>query len=96
MCSSDLVLEQDEAQWSVNLCQQALSIDPDNAHAFYQLACAHTALQNYDEAVHYLREAVTRGESYREELLHDPALEPLRDLPAVKELIGDHESTDET
>lgn len=93
---ADIVLEQDEAQWSVNLCRQALSIDPDNAHAFYQLACAHTALQHYDEAVYYLREAVTRGESYREELLHDPALEPLRDLPAVKELIGEHENTDET
>src|SRR5690625_3370922 len=49
--NADIVLEQDEAQLSVNLCQQALSIDPDNAHAFYQLACAHTALQHYDEAV---------------------------------------------
>ena len=93
---ADLVLEQDEPQWSVNLCQQALSIDPGNAHAFYQLACAHTALQHYDEAVHYLKEAVTRGESYREELLHDPALEPLRDLAAVKELLGDHENSEET
>lgn len=89
---ADLVLEQDEPQWSVNLCQQALSIDPGNAHAFYQLACAHTALQHYDEAVHYLKEAVTRGESYREELLHDPALEPLRDLVAVKELLGEQEN----
>lgn len=88
---ADLVLEQDEPQWSINLCQQALSIDPDNAHAFYQLACAHTALHHHDEAVYFLKEAVTRGESYREELLHDPALEPLRDLDAVKELLGDHE-----
>lgn len=88
---ADVVLEQDEPQWSINLCQQALSIDPDNAHAFYQLACAHTALHHYDEAVHFLKEAVTRGESYREELLHDPALEPLRDLAAVKDLLGDHE-----
>ncbi|MDQ2077859.1 CDC27 family protein [Marinimicrobium sp. ABcell2] len=92
---ADVVLEQGEPQWSINLCQQALSIDSDNAHAFYQLACAHTALHHYDDAVHFLKEAIARAESYREELLYDPALEPLRDLPAVKDLLGGHVSPDE-
>jgi tetratricopeptide (TPR) repeat protein len=92
---ADVVLEQGEPQWSINLCQQALSIDSDNAHAFYQLACAHTALHHYDEAVHFLKEAIARAESYREELLYDPALEPLRDLPAVKELLGGHEARED-
>src|SRR5690606_13473613 len=34
---ADAVLELGEPQWAVNLCQQALAIDSDNAHAFYQL-----------------------------------------------------------
>lgn len=89
---ADVVLELGEPQWAINLCQQALSIDSDNAHALYQLACAHTALHHHDEAVHFLKEAVARGESYREEILHDPALAPLRDLPAIREILGNQDT----
>lgn len=94
---ADVVLELGEPQWSVNLCQQALSVDPDNAHAFYQLACAHTALNHYDEAVHFLKEAVAHVDSYRDEIMQDPALAPLLDMPAIRELLGDqHPGVEET
>ncbi len=86
---ADVVLELGEPQWSINLCQQALSVDSDNAHAFYQLACAHTALNHYDEAVHFLKEAVAHADSYRDDIMQDPALAPLRDMPAIRELLGD-------
>jgi len=85
---ADVVLELGEPQWAVNLCQQALSIDSDNAHAFYQLACAHTSLGHYEDGVHFLGEALSRAESYRESLMQDPALFPLHDMPAFKELLG--------
>ncbi|MGD8177109.1 TPR end-of-group domain-containing protein [Marinimicrobium sp. ARAG 43.8] len=88
---ADVVLELGEPQWAVNLCQQALGIDSDNAHAFYQLACAHTSLGNHEDGVHFLREALSRAESYRESLLQDPALFPLHDMPAFKELAGTRE-----
>lgn len=86
---ADVVLELGEPQWSINLCQQALSVDSDNAHAFYQLACAHTALNHYDEAVHFLKEAVAHADSYRDDIMQDPALAPLRDMPAIRELLGE-------
>lgn len=54
---ADEVLEQGEVQWAINLCQQALAIDPDNAHAFYQLACAKTSLGNYEQALFYLKKS---------------------------------------
>lgn len=92
---ADVVLELGEPQWSINLCQQALSVDSDNAHAFYQLACAHTALHHYDEAVHFLKEAVAHAESYREEILHDPALAPLRDMPAISDILGTQDPSGE-
>ncbi|WP_084646224.1 TPR end-of-group domain-containing protein [Marinimicrobium agarilyticum] len=88
---ADVVLELGEPQWAVNLCQQALSIDSDNAHAFYQLACAHTSLGHYEEGIHFLAEALNRAESYRESLMQDPALFPLHDLPGFQELAGNRE-----
>lgn len=84
---ADEVLELGEVQWAINLCQQALAIDPDNAHAFYQLACAKTMLGNYDQAIHYLSETLERSESYRETMMDDPAIEPLHELPEFKQLL---------
>ncbi|MCR8921286.1 tetratricopeptide repeat protein [Dasania sp. GY-MA-18] len=74
---ADAVLELHEPQWAANLCLQALKIDPENSHAFYQLACAYTAMQQFEEAVRYLNEAIKRTESYREDIEQDPALAPL-------------------
>ncbi|WP_049721547.1 TPR end-of-group domain-containing protein [Gilvimarinus polysaccharolyticus] len=85
---ADEVLELGEVQWAINLCQHALTIDPDNAHAFYQLACAKAMLGNYDQAIHYLRETLERADSYRETVMEDPALEPLYDLEDFKSLLS--------
>lgn len=84
---ADAVLELGEPQWAVTLCHQALEIDPEFSHAFYQLACAKAALGQLDEAVQYLSEAFDRMEILDESLLDDPALEPLQDYPPFKELI---------
>lgn len=84
---ADAVLELGEPQWAVSLCLQALDIDPEFSHAFYQLACAKAALGQMDEAVQYLSEAFDRMEILDESLLSDPALEPLQDYPPFKELI---------
>ena len=84
---ADAVLELGEPQWAANLCHQALKIDPDNSHAFYQLACAYTAMNHFDEAVSNLVEALTRTEAYRDEIAVDPALMPLKDYAPFKELL---------
>ncbi|WP_226646468.1 TPR end-of-group domain-containing protein [Microbulbifer variabilis] len=83
---ADAVLELNEPQWAINLCHQALSIDHDNGHAFYQLACAHTTMGQFEEAVRYLAEAIIRSESYRDEILNDDALKPLVESKVFKEL----------
>ncbi|HEY9051441.1 MAG TPA: tetratricopeptide repeat protein [Gammaproteobacteria bacterium] len=74
---ADAVLELDEPQWAANLCHQALEIDPRNSHAFYQLACAYTALKQFDEALRFLAKAISKRESYLDEIRNDPALQPL-------------------
>ena len=87
---ADAVLELKEPQWAVNLCTQALVIDPENSHAFYQLGCAYTALGQFDEAVSALSKALSISESYREELASDPALYALKDLSKFQELLQQH------
>ncbi|MCE0559133.1 MULTISPECIES: tetratricopeptide repeat protein [unclassified Motilimonas] len=85
---ADAVLELDEPQWAANLCHQALKIDEENSHAFYQLACAYTAMQQFDEAIKYLSQAISRQESYREGLNDDPALTPLLEKQDMQEIIN--------
>lgn len=84
---ADAVLELGEAQWASNLCHQALQIDPENSHAFYQLACAYSALGQLEEALYYLKEAIQRSESYREEISQDPALQPLQAHPSLQKIL---------
>lgn len=85
---ADAVLELNEPQWAANLCHQALKIDPDNSHAFYQLACAYTEMQQFDEAARFLAEAVARRESYLDDVHEDPMLQALVASDAFKEFDG--------
>ena len=89
---ADAVLDMGEPQWAVNLCQQALKNDPENGHAFYQLACAYTALNQYEEAVNCLSEALERTEDYRDKFADDPALQALKDFQPFVELLPREDS----
>lgn len=89
---ANAVLEINEPQWAINLCHKALAIDPENSQAFYQLACAHTALNHTDEAIKNLKKALKRAESYREKLLDDPALTDLHSHPEFEKLAHPQET----
>jgi tetratricopeptide (TPR) repeat protein len=84
---ADAVLELGEPQWASNLCHQALEIDPDNGHAFYQLACAYAEMNQLDEAVHFLLEAINRSETYWEQSKTDPALAAIKSHPGLETII---------
>jgi tetratricopeptide (TPR) repeat protein len=85
---ADAVLETNEPQWAINLCQRALELDPLNAHAFYQLACAHTTLSHFEEAIGFLTKALEHGDARLNDFSQDPALKPLHDLPGFQALLG--------
>lgn len=84
---ADAVLDLGEPQWAANLCHQSLELNPDNAHALYQLACAYTALENYDEALRNLKLVLNLVDTYREDMRDDPALAPLKDFEEFQNLI---------
>jgi tetratricopeptide (TPR) repeat protein len=77
---ADAVLELHEPQWAINLCLEVLNLDPGNAHALYQMACANAMLGRNDEAIAYLKRAIEQNESYAADAARDPAFEPLRGL----------------
>lgn len=82
---ADAALELGEPLWALNLCNQALQIDAENSHAFFQLACAYTALEQFDEALKNLHKALEFStDSYPEALLADEALKPLAGLEAFQ------------
>ncbi|EDY86291.1 tetratricopeptide TPR_2 repeat protein [gamma proteobacterium HTCC5015] len=75
---ADAVLEMGQPIWSLNLCQRALSIDPDNAHANFQAACALSRLGNFSEARAHLKQAVVAVHSYLDLIDTEAELEALR------------------
>ena len=85
---ADAVLELGEPQWAISLCLRALEIDPENGNAYYQLACAHAYLEQWEEAVGYLGKALERSLAYRDEAMEDSALDGLHDYPPFAELMG--------
>lgn len=85
---ADAVLELGEPQWAISLCLRALEIDPENGNAYYQLACAHAYLEQWEEAVAYLARALERSQAYRDEAMEDSALDGLHEYPPFAELMG--------
>ncbi|HCS63102.1 MAG TPA: hypothetical protein DIW64_02880 [Cellvibrio sp.] len=86
---ADAALESNEPQWAINLCQRALQLDASNAHAFYQLACAHAALAHFEDAISFLTKALINGDARLDDFAKDPALQPLHHLPAFEQLLVD-------
>ena len=84
---ADAALELNEPQWAINLCLQALEIDSENVHAFYQLACAYTAMHQFDDATHYVEKALERRESFHEDIACDPAFSPMKNFEPFQKLL---------
>lgn len=84
---ADVLLEMNEPLWAINLCHQALKIDPENKHAFYQMAGAYASMNQTAEALDYLQKAIEGAEGMLEEVKADPIFAGLVDHPDFKLLI---------
>lgn len=85
---ADMVLELNQPHWAVNLCKQALEIDPDSVHALYQLACAYSYLDQHQEAIRCLNRVLELSDTYRDKIAHEEMLTKLHGLPEFDELIN--------
>lgn len=89
---ADTVLEIPEPQWAINLCHQALAIDPENIHALFQLACAHACMDNPVEAMSYLKALLEKSDGYMEHVVSEVMLEPLHGLEDYQRLMDEHQA----
>jgi len=89
---ADTVLEIPEPQWAINLCHQALAIDPENVHALFQLACAHACMDNPVEAMSYLKALLEKSDGYMEHVVGEVMLEPLHGLEDYQRLMDEHQA----
>lgn len=75
---ADAALEMGEPQWAINLCNQALRVEPENTHAFYQLAGAYALMDKPTDAMEYLQKAVEKSDGYKEQVQNDPVFHSLK------------------
>jgi tetratricopeptide (TPR) repeat protein len=83
---ADAILELDEPEWALNLCDKALALNPDYAYAHYQRACAKATLGQLDSALDDLQQAIELSATYLEEARTDVSLESLRDTEGFQQL----------
>lgn len=89
---ADAVLELAEPLWAISLCQRALKLDSGNGHAYYQLACAYAETGRWEEAVHYLEEAIHVSNAYQEDAAVDASFERLRDFQRFRDVVYPEET----
>lgn len=85
---ADEVLEIGEAQWALNLCNNALAIDPEYPYAHYQRACANSTLHHLDAAYEDLVNAIELSATYADEARTDRGLNNLRESGKLDELFS--------
>lgn len=85
---ADAALELNHPDWAINLCDQCLKVDPDHAHAHFQMACAYAQVGQADRAIDHLQLAVEQEVDYRNLAREETMLEPLRDNVEFQHLLN--------
>jgi hypothetical protein len=68
--------------------REVIEANPQYAMPMYNLACCEALTGRTTDSIEHLRQAIERQERLRELAKQDSDLDPLRDEPAFKELVG--------
>ena len=68
--------------------REVIEANPQYAEPMYNLACCEALAGRTDDAIEHLRLALERSEELRSLAKEDADLDPIRDEPAFKELVG--------
>ncbi|ELR64925.1 TPR repeat containing protein [Photobacterium marinum] len=63
---ADAAMEIKEFNWALSICNRVLDLDPQNAHALYQRACAYARLGLEEQALFDLEQAIIGSGSFKE------------------------------
>jgi tetratricopeptide (TPR) repeat protein len=68
--------------------RELLASDPPYGGVYYNVACCESLAGRRDDAISHLRRAIEMSEQYRSLAEGDTDLDPIRDEPAFKDLVG--------
>ena len=88
---ADAVLDMGEANWALNLTNQALEIENSYGAAFYQRAKVNSVLGYLDNAVEDFERSVELNEQYIFEIKNDEEFKELLSKPKIKKLLSKYE-----
>ena len=91
---AEAILELGEANWSLNLTNQALQIDENYAHSLYQRAKTYSVLGNIDYALSDLKKALELNEEYVQEVTVQKEFQNLLKDKRLKALLAPFEKED--
>ena len=70
-------------QWA----KRALALDPDDPAILYNVACNLSGLGQVEEAIDCLERTVKVGAAYKDWMMNDTDLDPLREHPRFRKLV---------
>lgn len=88
---ADAAMEMREFNWAQSLCNRVLEVDPTNAHAFYQRACAFACLGVEERAISDLERAIDNSPSFKELALDEADFSQLKGHQRFDTLLAYHE-----
>lgn len=81
---ADAVLDLDQFEWALNLSNKAIEIDVEYGYAYWQRACAHAKIGQFDLAISDLNTALQKNPSLKDDIAHEPSFEQLKDFSAFQ------------
>jgi tetratricopeptide (TPR) repeat protein len=73
---------------AADAAKELIEANPEYPLPFYNLACCESLAGRKEDALEHLRHAVSQSDRLREFAKGDADLDPIRDEPAFKELVG--------
>jgi tetratricopeptide (TPR) repeat protein len=83
---ADLVLDQGECEWALNLSNMAIEYDENYAYAYWQRACAHAMLGNSAEAIKDIHKALEIQPVLSKNLTSEEAFASIRALDSFAQV----------
>ena len=85
---ADALLELNETEQAIELCNQAIDIDSDYGYAYWQRACAYALTHEYVDALADIKMSLEYSPNLRNELLHESAFASLHDNESFNAIVS--------
>lgn len=85
---ADALLELNQTEEAIKLCNQAIDFDSDYGYAYWQRACAYALTHKHTDALADIKMALEYSPNLRNELLHESAFASLHDNDSFNAILA--------